>query len=112
MDRSRVYLCYNYLSALRVVQNRRQLLRHITSSQVHALAEIAKRLTDGTITALRRDVLHLRRKRLVLRTLASNRVSLSRKKALSQRHSSLVATMVREVYMIRTIMAELRGAEA
>jgi len=111
MDRSSVYRQFNFLIALRDIQNRAQLLRNATSAQTKALCQIVKRIVDGTINPLRRDVGTFTRKRLVLRTLTSSRVSVSRKKALLQRHGSLVATIVREVYLIRVIMDEVRAQE-
>ena len=111
MDHSRVYLQFNFLISLREARGRRQRLSNMTSAQTKALCQIAKRIADGTINPLRRDVGIFDRKRLVLRTLASGQVSVSRKKTLLQRHGSLVATMVREVYLIRVIMDEVRTRE-
>ena len=111
MDRSGVYVHFNFLTALRQANRRSQLLRNMTSSQTKALCAIARRIADGTINPLRRDVQSFARKRLVLRSLASDRVSTARKKTILRRHESLVATMVREIYLIRAIMDELGTAE-
>ena len=82
----------------------------MTSSQKEAVAEIARRVVNGVINIMRRDVQLFRRKRLVLETLASRTVSSARKKALIRRHHSLVPVLIRTLYLIRTILDEVTTA--
>ena len=108
MAQSLVYRHLNFLTSLRDVGQRRQLLMNMTSFQTKALCEIAKRIADGTITILRRDAESFARKRLVLRTLASKRVGVSRKKETLKKNSSLIPLLVRERYIIGSIIDEIR----
>jgi len=105
-----VYRHLNFLTSLRDAGQRRQLLMNMTSSQTKTLCEIAKRIADGTITILRRDAETFARKRLVLRTLASERVGVSRKKEVLKRHHTLLPILLRERYIIETIIDEIRRA--
>ena len=107
MERSSVYVHLNFLTSLREIGGRRLLLQNMTSSQTKAVCEVVKRLVDVTINPLRRDVHALERKRTALRTLASDRVSVSRKKAIMRRNHSLIPIILRERYVIVTIADEL-----
>ena len=82
----------------------------MNSNQMKALAEVAKRVINGTISPMRRDLQTFEQKRLLLRSLASSRVSFDRKKALLRRHHSLVPILLRTVYLIQTILDEVRTA--
>lgn len=110
MEHSKVFRSIRYLATLRdaLPVDRRTLLRNITRLQMSSIREVAKRLTNGTINPLRRDARLFERRRLALRTLGSNRVSFQRKKALVNRHSSFIPSMLRSVYLIQTIVDEIR----
>ena len=82
----------------------------MTSAQTEAVCEVAKRVVDGTINPLRRDIRVFGRKRLALSTLASDRVTLTRKKETLRRHRRLLPVLLRERYVIRTIIEEIRTA--
>ena len=82
-------------------------VQNITSGQLLAIGGVAKRITNGHINPLRRDVQLFERRRLVLRTLASPRVSIDRKKRLVQRYHSLVPSVLKSVYLIQTIEDEV-----
>lgn len=112
MNHSRVYQNLNFLLHLKeaAVSARKNLLSNMISGQVEAIAEVATRVVNGVINPLRRDVQLFERKRLLLRTLASNRVSSSRKKALLRRHHSIVPVLLRIRYVISTILDEVREA--
>ena len=83
------------------------ILQNITSDQLLAIGEVAKRITNGHINPLRRDVQLFERRRLLLKTLASPRVSNDRKKRLVQRYHSLVPSVLKSVYLIQTIVDEV-----
>ena len=112
MNHSRVYGKINSLLQLQgaTISNRKNLLINMTLSQMKAIAEVAKRVINGTINPMRRDIQMFERRRLLLRSLASSRVSLDRKKALLKRHHSLVPILLRTVYLIQTILHEVRTA--
>lgn len=110
MDYLKVYLSFNYLTSLRAKRGRRQLLHNITSAQIKAINEVAKRITDGTINPMRRDVAVFERKQLVLRSLASKQVTVARKRVILQRHYTMLPIMLRTIYMIVTIVDEIRQA--
>lgn len=110
MENSRVYRHLNFLASLRETRGRRQLLQNMTSAQTKAVAEVAKRIADGTINPMRRDVATIERKRLAIRTLASTRESLARKKQVLKKHHALLTVLLRERYVIRTVVEEIRRA--
>lgn len=112
MDHSKVYQSIHYLTALREASptDRKTMLQNVTRLQLSSIREVAKRLTNGTINPLRRDALLFERRRLILRTLASSRVSFQRSKTLVNRHSSILPSMLRTVYLIQTILDEVREA--
>ena len=80
----------------------------MTSGQVEAIAAIATRIIAGVINPLRRDVQLFERKRTLLRTLTSSRVTSARKKSLLCRHHAIVPVLLRIRYMIRTILDEIQ----
>jgi hypothetical protein len=73
---------------------------NMTGSQMNAIAQVAARLVNGTINPLKRDVQLLERRRHLLRSLASENVSLTRKKSLLRRHHSLVPILLRPQYLL------------
>ena len=90
MEHSTVFVNLHYLKSLREARGRPQLLQNTTSVQTQAVCEVAKRVVDGTINPLRRDVRVFSRKRLVLITLSSDRVSVVRKKEVIKNHPTLL----------------------
>ena len=110
MEHSMVYLNLNYLASIRNAMSRRQLLRNITANQMKAVCEVAKRIVNGTINPLRRDVRLFNRLRLVLRSLASDTVTFATKKGVLRRYRTLLPVLLREMYIIQTIMDEIRHA--
>ena len=112
MNHSKVYQKLNFLLHLKdaAVAARRNLLSNLTQGQVEAIGEIAKRVVNGRISPLRRDVGAFQRKKLVWRTLASSRVSHARKKTLVQRHHNMIPVLLRTRYLLRTILDEIRTA--
>jgi hypothetical protein len=72
------------------VADRKNMITNMTVSEMMAIAQVAKRFLNGTINPARRDVQLLSRRRLLNRSLASENVSLSRKKSLLSRHHSFV----------------------
>ena len=80
----------------------------MTSGQTEAIAAIAARIITGVINPLRRDAQLFERKRVLLRTLASTRVTSARKKSLLRRHHAIVPVLLRIRYMIRTILDEIQ----
>ena len=112
MNHSKVYIKLNFLLVLKdaTIPDRKDLLCNMSSSQLEAVAEIARRVVNGVINTMRRDVQLFRRKRLVLRTLASSTLSSAIKKTLIRRHHSLVPVLLRTLYLIRTILDEVTTA--
>lgn len=110
MNSSKVYIKLNFLLHLKdaAVSVRKTLLSNMTSSQMDAIVEVAKRVTDGTVHPARRDVRLFERKQILLRSLASDHVSFSRKKTLLRRHHSLVPVLLRTVYLMITVLDEIR----
>ena len=90
--------------------DRKRLLQNITTDQVLAMREVAKRLTNGHIYPLRRDAHLFQGRRLMLRTLASPRVSVERKKRLIRRYHSVIPSMLKSVYLIQPIVDEVTTA--
>lgn len=86
---------------------RRHLVQQVTASQMDAITEIMRRLAERTINIYQRDIPFLEDDRLVIRTIASNRVSRRRKKNVLLRHHSLLARVLRPHYIYQTIAAEL-----
>ena len=109
MEHSQVYQSIHYLMEVRnaTPTDRKRLLKNITSDQVLAMREVAKRLTNGHINPLRRDARLFQSRRLMLRTLASPRVSVERKKRLIRRYHSVIPSMLKSVYLIQTILDEV-----
>ena len=87
--------------------DRKTMLQNITQDQLLAIGEVAKRINNGHINPLRRDAQLFERRRLMLRTLASTRVSIDRKKQLVQRYHFLVPSVLKSVYLIQTIVDEV-----
>ena len=109
MEHSQVYRSIHYLMEVRnaTPTDRKRLLQNITTDQVLAMREVAKRLTNGHIKPLRRDARLFQSRRLMLRTLASPRVSVERKKRLIRRYHSVIPSMLKSVYLIQTIVDEV-----
>ena len=109
MEHSQVFRSIHYLITVRNAPpaDRKTLLQNITRDQLLAIGEVAKQITNGHINPLRRDVQLFERRRLMLRTLASQRVSEERKKRLVRRYHSLVPSMLKSVYLIQTIVDEV-----
>lgn len=110
MNQSHVYLRLNFLLQLKdaSVPTRKNIISNMTSSQMKAIAQVAIRLINGTINPARRDVQLLERRRLLLRLLASDSVSVRRKKSLLKRHHSVVPVLLRPSYLFDTILDEIR----
>ena len=110
MEYSTVYLHFSYLLHLQETDTaeRKNLLQNLSNRRLKAIIEVAKRILNGIINPMRRDVQNFERRRLLLRTLCSNSVSSSRKKTLLQRFHSFIPILLRPVYLIPTILDELR----
>lgn len=110
MNHSKVYQNLNFLLQLKdaAVPVRKNLLSNMTSGQVEAIAEVTIRVVNGVINPIRRDVQLFERKRLLLRSVASNRVSTLRKKTMLRRHHSIIPALLRTRYLIRTILNEVQ----
>lgn len=110
MNQSQVYRKLNFLLQLKdaAISVRKNLLNNITSSQMDAIAQVARKVVNGTINPSRRDVQLFERRRILLRSLSSGNVSFARKKTLLRRHHSLVPVLLRTIYLIRTILDEVR----
>ena len=110
MNLSTVYPYRHFL--LRLVEasasNRKTMLRNLLSGQIKAISTVAKRLNNGTVNPVRRDVQTLERKRLLMRSLASSNVSTGRKKSMLVRHQSIITVLLRPVHLIETILDEIR----
>jgi hypothetical protein len=113
MNQSQVYRKLNFLLQLKdaTVSARKNMITNMTGGQVKAIAQVAKRLVNGTINPPRRDVHLLERRRNLLRSLASENVSLTRKKSLLLRCYSFVFVLLRPSYLVDTIMDEIRTTE-
>ena len=107
-----MYQHFNFLTSLRELSGRQRLLVNMTSAQTKAIVEIAKRIVHGSIQIVRRDIQTFRNNRISLRSLASPTVCWTRKKYVLKKNASLVAVLVREVYVMQTIGDEIiRGME-
>ena len=106
MEDSQVYRSIHYLIEVNIATptDRKRLLQNITTDQVLAMREVAKRLTNGHINPLRRDARLFQSRRLMLRTLPSPRVSVERKKRLIRQYHSVI---MKSVYLIQTILDEV-----
>ena len=111
MELSRVYVNLNYVMSLSDTRGRRQLLRTITSAQTKAIGEVSKRIVNGTINPLRHDVRICNRKRMVLRMLVSERISVTRKHKALIRNHTLLPTLLRSAYLLPTSMDERRPVQ-
>ena len=111
-QQSEVYCKLNFLLQLKDanIATRKTMIVNMTPSQVKAIVQVAKRLVNGTINPARRDVQLLERRRLLLRSLASESVSVRRKKSLLKRHHSIVPVLLRPPYLFDTILDEIRTA--
>ena len=109
MEHSHVYQSIHYLAAVRnaTPTDRKTLVQNITRDQLLAIEEVAKRLINGHINPPRRDAQLFERRRLMLRTLASPRASVERKKRLVNRRHSVVPSMLKVVYLIQIIVDEV-----
>lgn len=112
MEHSSVYRRIHFLIHLQKASpSERQLtLTNIVPGQIETFSVIAERLTNGVVSVTRRDAPLIRRKRTLLRTLASPRVSVRRKKSLLKRYHSLVPVLLRTPYLIQIIFDEIRTA--
>jgi hypothetical protein len=110
MNHSTVYPYRHFLLRLSEASasTRKTMLRNLLSGQVKAISAVAKRLNNGTINPMRRDVPTLERKRLLLRSLASSEVSTERKKSMLIRYHSIITVLLRPAYLIETILDEVR----
>jgi hypothetical protein len=110
MNQSQVYRKLNFLLQLKdaTVAARKNMITNMTGGHMKAIAQVAKRLVNGTINPPRRDVQLLERRQNLLRSLASENVSLTRKKSLLRRHHSFVSVLLRPPYLLDTIMDEIR----
>ena len=110
MEHSTVYLQITYLLHLQESGTtvRKYLLQNLTNRQLKAIIEVAKRILNGVINPMRRDVQVFERRRLLLHTLCSNDVSYGHKKTLLRRFHSFIPILLRTVYLIPTILDELR----
>lgn len=108
MEHSKVYRCIRYFLALKDASPtlRSQMISNMTRIQMEAFMEVVSRFLNGILSPLRRDATLIRRKRTVLRTLISPRVSLVRKKALLRRHHSFLPRLLRTIYLIQVILDE------
>lgn len=112
MEHSRVYLRIHFLLHLRDAPalERKTSLSLIIPSQVDLFTVIATRIVNGVVMLIPRDVPVIRRKRQLLRTLASRRVSFTRKKALLRRSHAFIPVLLRTPYLIQVILDEIRTA--
>ena len=84
MEHSQVYRSIHYLIEVRnaTPTDRKRLLQNITTDQVLAMREEAKRLTNGHINPIGRDARLFQSRRLMLRTLASPRVGVRKEEGV------------------------------
>ena len=110
MEQTQIYRAIHYLISVRnaTAADHKTLLQNITRDQLLAIGEVAKRLTNGHINPLRRGMQLFSRRRLMLRSLASPRVSVERKKRLVDRYHSVVPSMLKIIYLIQTIVNEVK----
>ena len=83
------------------------MITNMTLGQISAISEVAKCLTNGNTSPVRRDVQKLERKRQVLRSLASNEAPLVVKKALLRRHHTIIPVILRIAHLVDTILNEI-----
>ena len=110
MEHSKVYLRIHFFLYLKDASpsDRKLMLTNITRDQLEALIEVIARVLNGVVSPLRRDVRLFHRKRSFLRTLVSNNVSFTRKKALLRRNHTLISVLLRTPYLIQVILDERR----
>ena len=110
MEHSKVYRHIRYFLTLKDASPtlRSQMISNMTARQMEAFMEVLTRFLNRVISPLRHDATLIRRKRTLLRTLSSPRVSLVRKKALLRRHHSLLPRLLRTIYLIQVILDERR----
>lgn len=110
MERSEVYPSIHYMTTLRDASDtdRKRMLQNVNVRQLTAIGQVAKRLINGTINPLRRDVRVLERRRMMLKAMASARVSADRKKSLVKRYHSVIPVMLNSVYLIQTVLDEVK----
>ena len=106
MEHSQVYWSIHYLIAVKnaTPTDRKRLLQNITTDQVLAMRQLAKRSTSGHINPLRRDARLFHFRRSMLRKLASSRVKVERKERLIRLYHSVIPSMLKSVYWIQTIV--------
>ena len=112
MEHSKVYRRIHFLLHLQEApaSERKTMLMNITTNQIQAINIVAGRVVSGVVSPLRRDAQLFRRRRTLLRTLASDDVSVTRKKALLRRYHSTVPVILRTPYLIQVILDEIRTA--
>lgn len=110
---SLVHLRYHFLQELAStdVRNRKTMIRYINAGQMEAIAVIANYIKDARIPILERDDEYFRRKRRILRVLASETIPLQRKKRVLLRYHTLVPRILRPMYLDFTRGVERRSTE-
>lgn len=109
MDRSSIY--NHYLLALKnaIPTDRKNMVQNINLGQMECVGEIARRIYDQAFPLLRQDVDHFRRKRLVLRSLFSHRVSFRRKATTLMHNHALVPRLLGIYYILSMARAQARN---
>ena len=109
MENSLVYTNIRFLLHLKdaPASERKNMLMNMLPRQIEAVSEVAVKIVNGIVSPMRRDAQLFRRKRQLLRTLASKDVSITRKKSLLRRHHSMIPVLLKTLYLIQVIQHEV-----
>ena len=113
MNQSRLYIRRHFLLNLgrSLGRTRLEIVNNINTEQMDCLTIIAKQFTTGQLRILRRDIRTFSRYSKMLKTLASMRISLNRKKKVLKQRHTLLTRMLRRVYLRNAILNEIRTSE-
>ena len=85
------------------------MIRNITPGQMECVVEIVRRIYDQVFPLFTRDLEHFRRKRMVLRSLFSQRISFRRKVTTLMQNHALVPRLLRIYYILSTVRDQARN---
>lgn len=114
MEQSRVMQNADFLRELGHANYIRQhvIIQRANQRQISALSDVVRHLLDRTIPILSHDRSFFRQHNLVMRTLSSSRVSVSRKKRTLLTHYTLIPSLLRDYYLARILILTIRNSES
>lgn len=114
MEQSRVMQNADFLRELgHANYNRQNIIVHEANQrQISALSDVVRHLLNRTVPILTRDRDFFRRHKLVMRSLTSSRISVSRKKRTLLSNRGLIPRLLRDYYLARILILTIRNSES